>query len=193
MQKDKNIYIFLNIDGVLNNMNFFRNERKLDYPRPRDDLFNEISNNNVWDFYILLETLFNMDYQIHFMLNSTWAKYEYKRKQLDGLFNLFDLPKLESFDFIQNKQMSILNYMQKHNLSYKDILIIDDENMYDDTNLLQRYVQTNVYDGFNLESMYKAIEIIIPKRKAFTWIPSRLWSLYDGNELKYDKTYKIFR
>lgn len=99
-------------------MNFVRDERKLDSPRPRIDLFNEISSSNVWDFYIVFETLFYMDYQVHFILNSTWAEYEYKRNQLDGLFNLFDLPKLEYFDFIQNKQKSILNYMQKHHLSY---------------------------------------------------------------------------
>lgn len=141
------LYIFLDVDGVLNNTAAFILNKKTIYI---------LSDENLTAYQVLINKL-RVKYDLKIILSSTWRGFKtginklnkYSKKYNGLLFN----------DVTQGghdrRENEILIYCDNHGILYDDILIIDDEPI---NNVLKnRHLKTNSFDGLRFSEVCKCL------------------------------------
>ena len=121
----KTLYVFLDVDGVLNNSGAFKLNK---------DTIYVLSHGNLICYEYLIDKL-EEKYNIKIILSSSWRCYKTglnkpskHSKKYKGL-NFIDKTKKW---YGNNRRDEILEYCKAHNISLKNILVIDDELIKDD-------------------------------------------------------------
>lgn len=142
------LHIFLDVDGVLNNTAAFILNKKTLYV---------LSDENLTAYQVLINKL-RERYDLKIILSSTWREFKtgvnklskYSKKY-NGL--IFSDVTQGGYDRRENE---ILKYCDNHNISYDDILIIDDDPI---NNVLKdRHLKTNSFDGLRFSEVYKCLD-----------------------------------
>lgn len=144
----KKLYIFLDVDGVLNNTSTFRLNKKTIY---------SLSYENLVAYQHLIDKL-KTKYDVKVILSSTWRMYK------EGLNKISKLSKRYSGLILYGKtpngidyrEVEIKDFCDSHNINYDDILIIDDELI--DNELKKRHLRTNCHDGLRFSDVMNWLE-----------------------------------
>lgn len=152
---NRDVYIFLDIDGVLNNVRSF--ERQYQYSQKGIEIpyiYQDIDYNCVMVLKQLCQELPNC----HIVLSSSWRNHSKAVKQLEALFQHHDLPPIESkTPCLKNacRGVEIEKYCKEHNISFDDIVILDDEDAME--KLSHRLVQTDFHHAGLKEEHIKEV------------------------------------
>lgn len=120
LMSDEVVYIFLDIDGVLNN--------DLARKAHQNNDVRVISNDNLLEFVNLINNI-KKEYLI--ILTSTWRYSIDNINLLKKFLNDYGLLLFDCLDTDQSKSRGklIIEYCQKRNISFDNILIFDDANI----------------------------------------------------------------
>lgn len=159
---NRDVYIFLDIDGVLNNVQSF--ERQYQHSQKGIKIpfiYQDIDVHCVMVLKQLCQELPNC----HIILSSSWRKHSKAVKQLEALFRHHNLPPIESkTPYLKNtcRGVEIEKYCKEHNISFDDIVILDDEdNM---AHVSNRLILTDFNNGGLKKKTYKRNFKTIRKR-----------------------------
>lgn len=148
MGKSKPIlYIFLDVDGVLNNTAAFSlsNDRML-----------ALSEECLFNYQYLVDKL-RQKYEVRVILSSTWRFNKIGFDKLKQYEDKYDALKLYDSTPISHdhREKEIKRYCDKNKIEYKDILIIDDAFM--DGELKYRSIRTDTFDGLKFSDVQKCL------------------------------------
>lgn len=144
-------YLFLDIDGVLNNptaMDLANNE----------EIFSDENFANYQHLYKLL----SQKYEVRVVLSSSWRSNpkllkiieSYRKKATDKrCLAFFD----KTPDSWKKREEEIEEYLIENNISYKDIIILDDSFMPDFTQEGVKGIRTSVFDGLRMSEVMEFI------------------------------------
>lgn len=144
-------YLFLDIDGVLNN------------PTAMDLVNNEeiFSDENFANYQHLYKYL-SQKYEVRVVLSSSWRSNprllkiieNYREKASDkSCLTIFD----KTPDSWRKREGEIKEYLIEKNISYKDIIILDDSFMPDFTQKGVKGIRTSVFDGLRMSEVMEFI------------------------------------
>ena len=111
-----------------------------------------LSHENLIVYDKFIKTLESKGYEVRVVLSSTWRK---DKKAIKKLTQFSDKYKGLNFYattspyYTDYRSKEIRNYMDSHNISVDDVIVIDDEKMLD-KELAQRHIQTNMDCGLRL-------------------------------------------
>ena len=153
---EKNIlYVFLDVDGVLNNTSAFKLNKKTIFV---------LSHENMVAYQYLIDKL-RERYEIMVILSSTWRTCQTGMNKLAKYSKKYNGLKL--YDKTPNSHIrrceEIENYCNNRNISLEDILIIDDDSM--PKKFANRHIHTNENDGLKFSTVIQYIENIQDYRK----------------------------
>ena len=162
---NRDVYIFLDIDGVLNNVQSF--ERHYQYSQKGTEIpfiYQDIDVHCVMVLKQLCQELPNC----HIVLSSSWRNHSKAVKQLEALFQHHDLPPIESkTPYLKNtcRGIEIEKYCKEHNISFNDIVILDDEdNM---AHVSNRLILTDFNNGGlkeeHIKEVFRLLNTVIRK------------------------------
>lgn len=142
------LYIFLDVDGVLNNAATFKLNN--------ETLF-ALSHENLVAYQYLIDKL-EEKYEIKIILSSSWRMYKTGINKLSKFSKKYNGLKFydktsDSHDYRQNE---IKKFCDIHNISYDNILIIDDDPI--NNELKHRHLKTNSFDGLRFSDVMKCLE-----------------------------------
>lgn len=145
MGKNKpNLYIFLDVDGVLNNTAAFSlsNDRML-----------ALSEECLFNYQYLVDKL-RQKYEVRVILSSTWRFNKIGFDKLKQYEDKYDALKLYDSTPISHdhREKEIKRYCDENKIEYKDILIIDDALITNE--LKDRIIKTNMFDGLRMSEAY---------------------------------------
>ena len=161
---ERDVYIFLDVDGVLNNAQLF--ERHHQYWQKGIEIpyiYQDIDYNCVMVFKKLCSQLSHC----HIILSSSWRNHTKLVNQLEMLFQHHNLPPIEGKTHRLNtwRGVEIQKYCKQHTISVNDIVILDDEN--DMEKLSHRLVQTDFYNGgLKEEHIEEVLQLLNIKMKS---------------------------
>lgn len=149
---DKKIkYLFLDIDGVLNNptaMDLANNE----------EIFSDENFANYQHLYKFL----SQKYEVRVVLSSSWRSNprllkiieNYREKAADkSCLAIFD----KTPDSWRKREEEFEEYLEEKNISYKDIIILDDSFMPDFTQSSVKGIRTSAFDGLRMSEVLEFI------------------------------------
>ena len=113
----KTIYLFLDVDGVLNNQKIIQETKKMQI----------IDEQNLINLNKLIKIIKKED-NCSIILNSSWQLVNENIDILKSYLNKYDL-RIDDYlkiDNQKNKGELIIEYCNKHQISFLDILVIDD-------------------------------------------------------------------
>lgn len=146
-QNKQPLYIFLDVDGVLNNTSAFYLNK---------DTIYILSHENLVAYQYLVDKL-KTKYEIKVILSSTWRmsktglnKLEKLSKKYNGLKFYAKTPNSHEY-----REVEIKRFCDTHNIGYKDILIIDDDPITNE--LRKRHLKTNEHDGLRFSDVLKCL------------------------------------
>ena len=119
----RDVYIFLDVDGVLNNVQSF--ERHYQYIQKGMEIpfiYQDIDVHCV----MVLKQLCHQLSNCHIILSSSWRNHSQKVKQLEALFQYHNLPSIEGETPCLKdtcRGIEIEKYCKEHNISFNDIVI----------------------------------------------------------------------
>ena len=139
-----NLYIFLDVDGVLNNTAAFYLS---------NDKILALSEECLFNYQYLVDKL-RLKYEVKVILSSTWRfnkigfdkLKEYEDKY--GALKLYDSTPISH----DHREKEIKRYCDENKIEYKDILIIDDALITNE--LKDRSIKTNMFDGLRMSEAY---------------------------------------
>lgn len=139
----KNLYVFLDIDGVLNNKQAFQ--------KNRDTMF-VLSDENLKVYQYLIDQL-RQYYKVIIILSSTWRMSEIGMQKLSQKAIEYPALKIDKKipDSFECRQDEILKYVNDHYMNKEEILIIDDASI--DNELSNRHIKTDFIDGLTLKDI----------------------------------------
>ena len=148
MEKSKpTLYIFLDVDGVLNNVATFSlsNDRML-----------ALSEECLFNYQYLVDKL-RKKYEVKVILSSTWRYNKMGFDKLKEYENKYDALKLYDstpiiFDY---RDREIKAYCDDNKIEYKNVLIIDDDPITNE--LKDRSIKTNTFDGLKFSEVQKCL------------------------------------
>lgn len=145
------IYIFLDVDGVLNN--------NLDRKKYRGNDMRIICDDNLLQFINLINKIEN-EYLI--VLTSTWRYSIDNINVLKKALNKYDLKLSDYLDIDQSKSRGemIIEYCQQRNILHDDIIIIDDGYI---AELPDRLVKCNYDSGLTSNEVENALMLLYNK------------------------------
>ena len=157
-----NKYIFLDIDGVLNSYFGYECDEVLNNDTYLDSWYwEDLQLRNLIVFKKLIE--YCLDTRIY--INSCWGV-----KEMFNLYKAFDhldIPvpislnsALGSVRNGEEKLDRIIRYLRLDDINISDIVIIDDENYTQGTELESRLVQINPHDGLTYKDCIKIWELL---------------------------------
>ena len=155
---NRDVYIFLDIDGVLNNVQSF--ERHYQYSQKGIEIpfiYQDID-------YCCVMTLKQLCQQLpncHIVLSSSWRNHSRKVKQLEALFQHHGLPPIEGKTpcLYTWRGVEIERYCKQHHISINDIIILDDED--DMAHVSSRLIMTDFNNGgLKEEHIDKILELL---------------------------------
>ena len=145
------VYIFLDIDGVLNSRYYFQVEKTGSYTDMKDEI-------SPWNVSIL--KLFTDKFPNHkIILSSSWREKNYLRNIIDEVLHEYGLklsgrtPQLP-YEENATRGNEILYYMKEHGINKRQIVIFDDES--DMGELKDRLIKTRFDDGLTFADIRKA-------------------------------------
>lgn len=141
------LYIFLDVDGVLNNVAAFA---------LNDEKILTLSEECLFNYQYLVDKL-RKKYEVRVILSSTWR---FNKRGIDKLKEYEDrYDALKLYDSIpishDYREDEIKKYCNKHNINYKDILIIDDALMSNE--LFNRSIKTDTFDGLKFSDVQECL------------------------------------
>ena len=162
---NRDVYIFLDIDGVLNNVQSF--ERHYQYIQKGKEIpfiYQDIDVHCVMVLKQLCQELPNC----HIVLSSSWRNHSKAVKQLEALFQYHNLPPIEGkTPYLKNtcRGIEIEKYCKEHNISFNDIVILDDEdNM---AHVSNRLILTDFNNGGlkeeHIKEVFRLLNTVIRK------------------------------
>lgn len=138
------LYIFLDVDGVLNNTAAFSlsNDRML-----------ALSEECLFNYQYLVDKL-RQKYEVRVILSSTWRFNKIGFDKLKQYEDKYDALKLYDSTPISHdhREKGIKRYCDENKIEYKDILIIDDALITNE--LKDRSIKTNMFDGLRMSEAY---------------------------------------
>lgn len=150
----KTIYIFLDVDGVLNNWSAFMLNKKTLYVLSHENLV-------VYDDFI--KKLEKNGYEPKVILSSTW------RKDKTGINKLSKYSKkykglkfyaMTSCKYNDYRYKEIKRFIDIHGINVNDVIILDDEEMLDEE-LKQRHIKTSMNSGLRLNDVDKFMKDVL--------------------------------
>ena len=148
MEKSKpTLYIFLDVDGVLNNVATFSLS---------DDGVLALSEECLFNYQYLVNKL-RQKYEVKVILSSTWRYNKKGFNKLKEYEDRYDALKLYDSTPISydHRKEEIKAYCNKNKIEYKDILIIDDDFMGNE--LKYRSIRTDSFDGLKFSDVQKCL------------------------------------
>ena len=144
----KKLYIFLDVDGVLNNTSTFRLNRKTMYV---------LSHENLVAYQFLIDKSMTK-YDVKVILSSTWRMYKTGINKLSKFSKKYNGLVLcgKTPDGVDYREVEIKDFCDNHNINYDDILIIDDELI--DNELKKRHLRTNCHEGLRFSDVMNWLE-----------------------------------
>ena len=138
------LYIFLDVDGVLNNIAAFELS---------DDKMLALSEECLFNYQYLVDKL-RQKYEVKVILSSTWRYSEIGFNKLKEYEDKYDALKLYDSTPISHdhREKEIKRYCDENKIEYKDILIIDDALITNE--LKDRSIKTNMFDGLRMSEAY---------------------------------------
>lgn len=152
-----NLYLFLDCDGVLNNVYTFQRQTELNWPL--NHYWLDLDKKCVANL-LKLENFLKDKYNVHLILSSTWRMLPQKKKDLNRVFWEEGLLLIEDCtpDNHTYRGIEIQEYMDAHRIKKEQILILDDE---DTGHLNERLVKTDFYgNGLDEQAVIKALELV---------------------------------
>lgn len=148
VQNKQTLYIFLDVDGVLNNTAAFYLNKKTIYV---------LSHENLVAYQYLIDKL-KEKYDIKVILSSTWRMHKTGLNKLSKLSKKYSgLNFCEKIpDSYDRREIDIKRFCDNFNINYKDILIIDDDSI--NNELKDRHLKTNWFDGLRFSDVYRCLE-----------------------------------
>ena len=141
------LYIFLDVDGVLNNTAAFSlsNDRML-----------ALSEECLFNYQYLVDKL-RQKYEVRVILSSTWRFNKIGFDKLKQYEDKYDALKLYDSTPISHdhREKEIKRYCDENKIEYKDILIIDDALITNE--LKDRSIKTNMFDGLRMSEAYGSL------------------------------------
>lgn len=146
-QNKQPLYIFLDVDGVLNNTSAFYLNK---------DIIYILSHENLVAYQYLVDKL-KTNYEIKVILSSTWRMYKTGLNKLEKLSKKYNGLKFyaKTPNSHEHREVEIKRFCDVHNINYKDILIIDDDPI--DNELHKRHLKTNEHDGLRFSDVIKCL------------------------------------
>ncbi|MEE0440999.1 MAG: HAD domain-containing protein [Thomasclavelia sp.] len=144
----KTIYLFLDVDGVLNNQKIIQETKKMQV----------IDEQNLINLNKLIKTIKKED-NCSIILNSSWQLVNENIDILKSYLNKYDL-RIDDYlkiDNQKNKGELIIEYCNKHQISSLDILVIDDGMI---SEIKDRLIKCNFNYGFTEVELQKAIKLL---------------------------------
>lgn len=138
------LYIFLDVDGVLNNIAAFELS---------DDGVLALSEECLFNYQYLVDKL-RQKYEVRVILSSTWRFNKIGFDKLKQYEDKYDALKLYDSTPISHdhREKEIKRYCDENKIEYKDILIIDDALITNE--LKDRSIKTNMFDGLRMSETY---------------------------------------
>ena len=144
----KMIYLFLVVDGVLNNQKIIQETKKMQI----------IAEQNLINLNKLIKTIKKED-NCSIILNSSWQLVNENIDILKSYLNKYDL-RIDDYlkiDNQKNKGELIIEYCNKHQISFLDILVIDDGMI---SEIKDRLIKCDFNHGFTEVELQKAIKLL---------------------------------
>lgn len=158
------IYIFLDIDGVLNSENYLEKcYRKHHKPMSMNQVpFDPKCLNNLM---ILVQTI-EKHYQVKIILSSTWRLHDIDYEIVDARLAEYGLHLSDKTPIInQERGKEIKSYLECSEQKCNNFLILDDE----DFDILEYFphniVKTNFRTGFNKKCLKQSLKLLNIKRR----------------------------
>lgn len=131
------LYIFLDVDGVLNNTSAFKLNKKTIYV---------LSHENLIAYQHLIDNL-REKYELKIILSSTWRMHKTGLNKLSKLSKKYDGLKFhdKTPNSHKRREDEIKSYCDIHKIDYNNILIIDDAQI--NNELRERQLETYFEDG----------------------------------------------
>lgn len=144
----KTIYLFLDVDGVLNNQKIIQETKKMQV----------IDEQNLINLNKLIKIV-KKEYNYLIILNSSWQLVNENINILKSYLNKYNL-KIDDYlkiDNQKNKGELIIEYCDKHQISSLDILVIDDGMI---SEIKDRLIKCNFNQSFTELELQKAIKLL---------------------------------
>lgn len=144
----KTIYLFLDVDGVLNNQKIIQETKKMQV----------IDEQNLINLNKLIKIIKKED-NCSIIFNSSWQLVNENIDILKSYLNKYDLgiDDYLKIDNQKNKGELIIEYCNKYQISSLDILVIDDGMI---SEIKDRLIKCNFNHGFTEVELQKAIKLL---------------------------------
>lgn len=151
------IYIFLDMDGVLNSSKSFSENKK--NKKPMRDWNYHFSYECINEFKNFLSYL--NKYEI--IISSSWRTL---KEPMEWVKKMFEIEGIPMYKDVTNHNMKkrgeqIEDYCAEHFISKEDVIILDDDS--DMENFMDRLVKTEFATGFTRETTVAALSLITKK------------------------------
>lgn len=136
-QNKQTLYVFVDVDGVLNNISAFKLNKKTIYV---------LSHENLVVYQWFIDEL-RKNYNVVLILSSTWRMYKTGLNKIAKLSKKYNALKFDrqTPNSHKHRDIEILEYCNNHNINYDEILIIDDALI--NNELSNRALHTHFEDG----------------------------------------------
>lgn len=155
----RTIYIFLDIDGVLNSESAFIYNYQQYKKGIAKDTVAVVDEQRLIIFNDLCERIKKADCKFKIILSSTWRKSNDLIKILEDRLNEYNLTIDDMTCHIGSlRGYQISHYCESHNISKDDVVILDDDNDMD--NYIDRLINTYFRDGLTYSDTEKALILL---------------------------------
>lgn len=153
------VYIFLDINGVLNTKSTF--QRQIADKVPENSLYYDIEPSCVLAFREFIQTLIEHNYVPEIVLSSSWKEKEQGLFRINCVFQICHVPLInEVTPSLKNANRvgEIRKWMKDHNVSKEQVIIFDDEpNL---NGIQDRLVSTSNLSGFQQKHVEMASKLL---------------------------------
>lgn len=162
-RESKLIYIFLDVDGVLNNEEYIEEcwEKNGHHAMHMNHVpFDPKCLNNLM---ILCQTLEKAGYDVQIILSSTWRLHEVDYEIVNARLAEYGLTLKDKTDYLSSNRGKEIEKYLLHNNIYRDFIILDDDKFDIEELYKDNLINTSFKTGFNEEALKKAINYFTDK------------------------------
>lgn len=155
--QSKLIYIFLDVDGVLNDEQYIEEcYEKHNKPMSMNHVpFDPKCLNNLM---VLCQTLEKSDYEIKLILSSTWRLHDIDYAIVDARLAEYGLQLSGKTDYLSGERGKEIEKFLFENNIYKDIIILDDDRFDIEPLYKDNLINTSFKTGFDDIALQKSLE-----------------------------------
>lgn len=156
-QREGKVYIFLDIDGVLNNEQYTL-ERCEKYNIALSLHYVPFDPDNLQNLYLLCSKLKDVGYTYEIILSSSWRLGEIPTEIVNVRLSEYGLQiKDKTPNLFGERGIEIEKYLSEHN-DYVDMIILDDEDFDIKDKYPKNIIKTDYKYGFNKDSLERALK-----------------------------------